>query len=578
MIKKRWRFQFTLLMLTLRCIVPVRAADTEELQRAFTELRFGMFIHFGILTFTGGAWGEANQDVTAFNPANLDCGQWADAAVSANMTFGILTTKHHDGFCLWDSETTENDVASSPWKNGQGDVVREYVDAFRSRGLEPCLYYSVWDNTQGVGNGDITESHMQFIKGQMTELLSNYGPIKMLFIDGWSWKMGHRNVPYPEIRDLVKTLQPECLLVDNTHLPCLFNNDLIHYEAGGSCPTDNTLPALLSKLINTNGGNDWFWDSNIPSANLMSANTIVNSNLDYLEPRWCTFLLNCPPNPDGLLDENIVNRLTEVGERWSPDPSRPVLPAQAPQIENFILPVSASATSGNAFHAIDAVNDRYYYSVWESTAGLPQSITLDMGEEIPDVCILYYVPKYIPMVDPQEEGSIRSYTIYKSINNVDFTEITSGEWNGDTQMKVVTWTPTNARYIRLEILSAVDDFAAITELAIGRGEVTSEVRTGYTRPHEFRLHQNYPNPFNPDTVIEFKLAESGKVRLDLFNTTGQTVRTLTDTYYSEGSHSIAWNGMDDFDNLVPSGLYIYQLQFEDPAGIQKSSNKMLLVK
>lgn len=94
-----------------------------------------MFIHFGIRTFTGGGWGEANQDVSQFNPVNLDCNQRADAAASANKKYGILTTKHHDGFCLWDSAYTTNDVASSPWKNGQGDVVREYVDAFRSRGL-----------------------------------------------------------------------------------------------------------------------------------------------------------------------------------------------------------------------------------------------------------------------------------------------------------------------------------------------------------------------------------------------------------------------------------------------------------
>ncbi|NQT24508.1 alpha-L-fucosidase [candidate division KSB1 bacterium] len=485
MMKQKRQFPSIILIFILLVSIQVAASDIENLQRAFTDLRFGMFIHFGIRTFTGGSWGEANQDVTAFNPTNLDCGQWADAAVSANMTFGILTTKHHDGFCLWDSETTENDVASSPWKEGQGDVVQEYVDAFRSRGLEPCLYYSIWDNTKGIGNGDITESDMEFIIDQMTEILSNYGPIKMLFIDGWSWKMGHRKVPYDEIRELVKELQPECLLVDNTHIPCLFNNDLIHYEAGGSCPPDNTLPAMLSKLIYTTGGNSWFWDGNIPTANLMSVNSIVSSNLNYLEPRWCTFLLNCPPNSNGLLDENIVNRLVEVGENWSPDLSRPALPAQEPQIENVILPVSASATSGNAFHAIDAVNDRFYYSVWESSANLPQSITLNLGLEIPDVSILYYVPKYIPMVNPQEEGSIQSYKIYASGDNIDFSEIAKGEWSGDTKMKVAIWTPINARYIRLEILTAVDDFAAVTELAIGRGEVSSEVKTGFNQPHGF---------------------------------------------------------------------------------------------
>ncbi|MFC1569478.1 alpha-L-fucosidase [bacterium] len=441
----------------------------DDFQRDFTELRFGMFLHFGIRTFTGGRWGEANQDIHQFDPVHLDCGQWADAAVAANMKFGILTTKHHDGFCLWDSDYSEFDVAAIPWRDGKGDVVREYVDAFRSRGLAPCLYYSIWDNTEGIGNGPITEKHMEIIKGQLTEILSNYGEIKMLFIDGWSWKMGHVEVPYPQIRKLVKDIQPSCLLVDNTHLPCLFNNDLIHYEAGGDCPSDNTLPALLSQLINTHGGNGWFWDAEIPTANLVNVDSLKN-DLDYLESRWCTFILNCPPNPDGLLDDNIVNRLNEVGEIWSSDPARPELPMQFPQIETFIVPVSATATSGDANKAIDGKNDRYYYSVWESSRDLPQSLTIDLGEEYHDLNILYYVPKYIPMVSPQKEGSIQSYKIHASLDGTDFMEIVQGEWNGDTKMKVVTFPPTHGRYIRLEVLSAVDGFAAVTEIAIGQSD------------------------------------------------------------------------------------------------------------
>lgn len=111
------------------------------------------------------------------------------------MKFGILTTKHHDGFCLWDSDYSEFDVANIPWRDGKGDVVEEYVNAFRSHGLEPCLYYSIWDNTEGIGNGPITDAHMEIIEGQLTEILSDYGDISMLFIDGWSWKMGHVEVP-----------------------------------------------------------------------------------------------------------------------------------------------------------------------------------------------------------------------------------------------------------------------------------------------------------------------------------------------------------------------------------------------
>jgi len=385
------------------------------------------------------------------------------------MKFGILTTKHHDGFCLWDSDYSEFDVANIPWRDGKGDVVEEYVNAFRSHGLEPCLYYSIWDNTEGIGNGPITDAHMEIIEGQLTEILSDYGDISMLFIDGWSWKMGHVEVPYPRIRELVKALQPNCLLIDNTHLPCLYNNDLIHYEAGGSCPSDNTLPALLSKLIYTGGGNSWFWDSKIPTANLMSAKSI-QSNLNYLEPRWCTFILNCPPNDEGLLDDNIVERLQEVGQLWSPDLTRPELPDQDPQIETFILPVSASATSGDANHAIDGKNDRFDYSVWEFADDLPQSLTIDLGHVYEGVNILYYVPKYVPMVSPRKEGSIQSYRIEASLNGTEYAEIASGTWNGDAKMKVATFPPANVRYLRLEILSAVEGFAAVTEIAIGKGD------------------------------------------------------------------------------------------------------------
>lgn len=456
--------------ITILFIILVQACSpkTEDLQRNFTELRFGAFFHFGIRTFTGGKWGEANQDITKFNPTDLNCEQWADALVAAKMKFGILTTKHHDGFCLWDSKFTDYDVASIPWRNGKGDVVQEFVDAFRERGLEPCLYYSIWDSTAGIGNEPITDEDMKVIKGQLTEILSNYGKIKMLFIDGWSWKMGHREVPYDEIRALVKKLQPECIMIDNTHLRCLYDNDMVHFEDGSPCPADNTLPAILSNLIYKDSGNGWFWDPRVPNAELMSVKEIVENNLNYLEPRWCTYILNLPPNINGKLDDRIVARLKEVGENWKPDMNRSPLPPQKPFNEKPITPVSATATSGNADFAVDGLNDRYYYSVWETTETLPQSITIDLGKEYDDIGILYYVPKYKPIVIPLTEGSIKQYKIYSSSDNSEFTEIASGEWNGDVNMKVATFPPVTARYIKIEVLSGFDHFAAATEFAIGK--------------------------------------------------------------------------------------------------------------
>ena len=93
-----------------------------------------MFIHFGILTYTG-TWSQANLPINMFNPVNLNAGQWADAAVGAKMKYGVLTTRHHDGFALWPSAVGNFSVRNIPWRSGQGDVVQEFVDAFRARDL-----------------------------------------------------------------------------------------------------------------------------------------------------------------------------------------------------------------------------------------------------------------------------------------------------------------------------------------------------------------------------------------------------------------------------------------------------------
>ena len=96
------------------------------LQQQFLDLRFGMFIHFNIPTFGQSDWPDPNLSPMVFNPTKLDCNQWAEAAVSAGMTYGCLTTKHHSGFCIWPTKTTDYNVMNSPFKR---DVVKEYVDA-----------------------------------------------------------------------------------------------------------------------------------------------------------------------------------------------------------------------------------------------------------------------------------------------------------------------------------------------------------------------------------------------------------------------------------------------------------------
>ena len=97
-----------------------------ELQQQFIDLRFGMFIHFNIATYANQDWPDPELSPSVFNPTKLNCDQWAKAAKSANMSYGCITTKHHSGFCIWDTKTTDYNVMNSPLKR---DVVKEFTDA-----------------------------------------------------------------------------------------------------------------------------------------------------------------------------------------------------------------------------------------------------------------------------------------------------------------------------------------------------------------------------------------------------------------------------------------------------------------
>jgi alpha-L-fucosidase len=436
----------------------------QDLQRDFVDLRFGMFLHFGILTYTG-SWSKPNLDIKQFNPTKLDPGQWADAAVAAHMKYGVLTTKHHDGFALWPSRASDFNVGHIPWRDGKGDVVREYVDAFRSRGLLPGFYYSIWDTTEEVAAGHLTPEKLAYVKTQLTELLTNYGPIPILIVDGWSWQMGHNAMAYQEIRGLVKSLQPNCLLTDHAHLADPWDMDIVNFEEprGGWAPAGNTYPAQQEQKVNATGGNDWFWAPDI--GGLMTVGDIVDKHLRDLEPKWTNFLLNCPPNRDGKLDPAIVELLHDVGAAWTPNAARPPLPAQPPQNERPYTPVSATATSGDAFAAIDGKNDTDFISMWEPKGALPQAITLDLGRVQPDVGWLGVEPRYHHEAS-SKDGNVTSYRIATSADGHTFAEATAGTWPADGRMKVATFGPAPARYVRFEIRAA-NGSPAVTEITVG---------------------------------------------------------------------------------------------------------------
>jgi alpha-L-fucosidase len=205
----------------LRAILPPHATaharatrpSPTPAQLAWQRDELAMFLHFGVNTFTDREWGDGTEDPAIFAPAKLDTRQWARTARSAGFRAMILTAKHHDGFCLWPSRTTTHSVAKSQWRDGHGDVVREFVGACRAEGLRPGLYLSPWDrNNPAYGD---SPRYNDLYCDQLTELLTNYGKLAEVWFDGANGEgpNGKRQVyDWPRFWALVRRLQPEAVM------------------------------------------------------------------------------------------------------------------------------------------------------------------------------------------------------------------------------------------------------------------------------------------------------------------------------------------------------------------------------
>ena len=191
-------------------------------QLRWQQMEMYAFIHYSLNTYTDQEWGFGNEAPKLFNPSDLDCRQWARVCKQAGMRGIIFTAKHHCGFCMWPSEYTEYSVKNSPWKNGQGDVVRELADACREEGLEFAVYLSPWDrNHPEYGR----KEYVTYFRNQLRELLTQYGDIFEVWFDGANggdgWYGGANETrtidrttyyEWPETYRMIRELQPKCLI------------------------------------------------------------------------------------------------------------------------------------------------------------------------------------------------------------------------------------------------------------------------------------------------------------------------------------------------------------------------------
>jgi alpha-L-fucosidase len=489
----------------------------QQLLSRYADQRFGMFIHYNMNTYYGG-WAENRVDPKTFAPPNSDChtftDQWAAAAKAAGMKFGLLTTKHHDGFAIWPSKATpptSSPYGTTPYTIAQStvptmDVVKCYVDSFRAQGLDPDLYFSIWDPNNGIGSqaGHNTDPGTidwavvgPYITAQITELLTNYGDIPLFVFDGYAWLTGHQQIPYQQIRALIRKLQPNTIVMDhNGGVPSEVDTEYFEEPLGVRVPTGNVTVGSQGQTIAKNG--NWFWDSGQATSGFLSAADIA-AELKTTEPNYTNFILDCPPNLQGKLDSAIVTILGQVPSLWTPNASRAALPAQPQKIEIPITAVSATATSGSAASAAASAIDGYNdgpaginntlhgtgkgESLWKSTGSLPQSVTINLGKSYDSIDILEYLPQ---RHTGTTAGNITSYKIYVSTDNTAFTQVATGTWPADPSYhglispQRAQFAPQTAQYIRLEATAVAGGgtSAIIGEIAVGSSGATAVPGSG----------------------------------------------------------------------------------------------------
>jgi len=306
-------------------------------QLAWQRDELAMFVHFGINTFTNREWGDGKEDPALFAPTRLDARQWARAARQAGHRAMILTAKHHDGFCLWPTRTTTYSVAQSPWRSGQGDLVREFVDACRAEGLRAGVYLSPWDRNSPV-YGDSPRYNDLYCE-QLTELLTSYGPLAEVWFDGANGEgpNGRRQVyDWPRFWELVRKLQPDAVMFSDAGPDVRWCGNERGIAGDPNWSTVDpaaapfpgaTGPAVTRALqhgdpdgpvwrpaeADTSIRPGWFYHP-AEDGRAKSVDDLVD--LYFLSVgRNSKLLLNVPPAPDGLLDETDIRRLAACHDR-----------------------------------------------------------------------------------------------------------------------------------------------------------------------------------------------------------------------------------------------------------------------
>jgi len=420
-------------------VYPVPSIAQYEWQKDKLE----MFIHFGINTFTGNEWGDGTDDPKLFNPTKIDPAQWVKTAKDAGFKLIILTVKHHDGFCLWPSAFTDYSVKNSPWKNGKGDVVKEFVDACNNAGMKYGFYLSPWDRHDSTFG---TSKYDDLYVNYLTELCTNYGNITEIWLDGapgtswngvplvYNWKRYYSTIKKYQPNALISSMGPDIGWIGNEQ--GLGNLKAFCYTAPSPVFHDQ-----VTGLIWYPGECDvsirpgWFWhkkeDSEVKSLDdlffIYKRSVGRNSNL----------LLNVPVNTDGVISEVDCERLSEL--------KRKIEVSFGSNLTYGKKVLTSNVRGNNSFFSGERACDNWSLTFWATDDTVTTAwMIVDLGER-----------KTFNTVKMEEEllygQRVLSYKV-EALNGSDYIKISEGTSIGRTKIDSVGDVITNK--VKFTITSA----------------------------------------------------------------------------------------------------------------------------
>lgn len=499
-----------------------------QLQQEFVDLRFGMFVHFGLPTFQEADWTDPQLSPEVFNPTKLDTDQWVRVAKSAGAKFICVSVKHHAGFCMWNTATTDYSVMNTPLHR---DVLKELTQSLQKEGMEVMYHFSILDTHHGIRPTlPFTQEKTAFIKEQLREILTGYGPVNTLMFDGWDapWgRISYEDISFQEIYDYVKSLQPNCLVMDlnGAKYPqeALFYSDIRCYEQGAGqtiSASSNHLPAMACYPLQRT----WFWKEEFPSAQLKDVDAIVRDNIIPYNNAYCTYILNAAPNRDGLIDDNAAAAMARIGQIWKNTGhivDVPEAPAPITQ-NNLAIGRPCDSSWSDDMMIMDFANDDNFSSAWVSSPQVKEpwwSVTLAPG-----------TPVGIVTVTELQAGVLEAFQVELLHDGV-WTPIEATEERAG-RVHILRFPQRLATAVRIRFQKWTGELA-IAEVGVYAGAAPPDVKT------TFQSHQ----PWKPtidvraDAVMAYGVNETLEDRLASWKERGY------DTHFMTG---IAWGGYQDY--------------------------------